>query len=187
VSYGWLGRDLNQPPCVEGITFDPYMPTRREEYALVARTLKAIGGAGDRMVLDAATGFTPHQHVLPYIIANCGWTCLAIDSNPETLKMPWHPMVYRLEMDITRIDLMGPFQAVTCISVLEHCPPEVQLTFAAAASQLVPVGGTLIITADEADPEIIPNVFPEFDFGKRVDDPAIQLNPRVGFGVGIRR
>ena len=186
MSFGWLGRDRNQPPCVEGITFDPYMPTRREEYSLVARTIKALGGAGDRMVWDAASGFTPHQHVLPYIVAQCGWTCMATDLNPATLDMPKHPRVYRLVQPMEDTNLIGPFEVVACISVLEHVEPHIREGFARQAARLCPKGGTLIVTADEVEPDILISLFPEFDFGARAAEPAEQMSPRVAFCVGKR-
>ena len=80
--------------------------------------LECLARVRPRTVLDVGTGTTSWPHLL----RNCGFVVTAIDN----VRDYWdRQMVNRhwtvLDVDITKVkEFHGPFDAVTCISVVEH-------------------------------------------------------------------
>ena len=148
MAHGWLPCNDALSWTIHGVAVAPETRTRREEYHWVASVLNALGSG--LHVLDAATGYVPGWHMMPYIAAACGHRVTAVDSNPTTVQMPAHPSVERAVMNISKLDYPDDsFDAVLCISTLEH------MDIADAATivkELLRVTrGPIILTADKAD------------------------------------
>lgn len=187
MAYGWLAKNPDLPPKVLGVSFDRDLPTRREEYHLVAKVLEKVSNFAG-LILDAGTGYIPNWHVAPYIAAALGFSTFAVDTNPLHMEMPPHPKVLRSVQSMTKIAVdKRAFDAILSISVIEHCPDEVRAAFAKEAARLAKPGAVLLVTADEFDPELLVSTFPEFDFGTRTSDPTTHLSPRVAYAYGTRR
>jgi len=94
-----------------------------------------------RTVLDVGTGTT----ALPALLRNCGCLVTAIDNVRDYWPQGMHNRHYHvLDDDIASPRVAGPFDLITCISVLEHVKDPaaaVQGMFA-----LVRPGGHLIFT-----------------------------------------
>jgi len=106
-------------------------------------------------VLDVGPGTT----AWPRILHGCGFQTTAIDKMRD--YWPWG-MVNRhwkvLEVDITDLKgFHGPFDAVTCISVIEHI--EDHETAVRNMLSLLAPGGQLIITTPYNHSESCPNVY----------------------------
>jgi ubiquinone/menaquinone biosynthesis C-methylase UbiE len=146
--HGWLTKVDALPWEVEGIPVDPATRTRREEYHWAAERLRAQPAAS-MTLLDAATGYVPGWHQLPYIAAAQGWLVNTIDIDHRTLHMPAHPLVKRELGDLLGLPYPdNSFDVVACISVLEHLSASDREV---AAAELVRVARhALILTADES-------------------------------------
>lgn len=182
--YGWLAKRPELPAELEGVQFDPEMPTRREEFNLAAEVASTLCG---RVAFDAGCGHTPERHVLAEILGKLGYFVLAMDTDPLVFEMPPALNVLRLcgPMELARLP-PETFDLVTCISVLEHCPLEVIMRFGQQAAKIVKKGGMVVLTADEAYPEALVLAFPDFNFGEKAPDPETHLSPRVGYAVGVK-
>jgi SAM-dependent methyltransferase len=177
-AHGSLGRDSFRGP-IEGVTFDTSLPTRNEEYGLLARVFRAEQPC---FVVDAGTGYIPEWHVAPYILRNLGHPVLAIDNEPAHMHMPSDPAINRVLGDMTDIPAAdGTVDAVVCISVLEHCSADVRAAFAAEAHRILRSDGLLFITADDFDPDSWSALLPGFDCGLRRDIGGEPLVPTVSY------
>jgi hypothetical protein len=165
---------------VEGLPF----ATRSEEYWWLSTVLeKAPRG----LVVDAATGFNAEIHVVPYILGNMGFSVLAIDGNPETVKMPLHHQVFRCCGDIA---FSPPHfhdfaDYWVCISTFEHMPAEIQRGTIVGAKRFLRSGGYVLVTTDENEPSDL-NGFLEaagFEIGPLVEHKGEMLEPRVSWGI----
>lgn len=179
--HGWLVRDAELSWTVMDVPVDPATRTRREEYWWAAEALQALDEE-HQTLLDAATGYVPGWHMMPYIAANCGYLVHAVDIDPRHMAMPAHPLVKREMADIAHMKQFPDeaFDVVACISVLEHLG---EAERERAAAELVRVARrALIITADDAPwlPELF-SKFERLDLGVEVPTPAacIHLSPRV--------
>lgn len=183
--FGWLARDPDAPNVVEGVEFDGTLPTRREEYNLLANAARH-----DRDVAwDAATGFIPNWHVAPYILAKLGYFVYATDHNPEHMAMPAHPEVKRFLHDLNDPVPIedGGVDLTCCISVLEHVHHATRASFAREAARVTYPGGLLVVTADDFDPVLLAAYFSDdFDVGELHPDQSEHLTPRVGYVIGRR-
>ena len=116
---------------------------RAVEYAFALEQLAALY---PRTVLDVGPGKT----AFPHLLWSCGFSVTAIDKNED----PWsallqHGSLYNRHFDVTTDDitstsLQSRFDAITCISVLEHIPDHdtaMQQMFS-----LLEQGGHLILT-----------------------------------------
>lgn len=183
-SYGILGKDASLQPVVHGVQFDPELPTRREEYHLVARVAEAVDGWH---AWDAGTGFIASWHVAPYILSALNWAVDATDVNAAHLAMPADRKVTRYMRDMVEPPPAAHYDLVISISVLEHVTPEVRTAFSAHVADVTRRGDVLLVTADEVDPVGLCCMFtPAFDFGERVPDPVEYLTPSVSFCIGRR-
>ncbi len=117
--------------------------------------LECLARVRPRTVLDVGTGTT----AWPHLLRNCGFVVAAHDN----VRDYWdHQMVNRhwtvLNVDITKPkDFRGPFDAVTCISVMEHIVDH-ENAVRNMLHVLAP-GGQLIITTPYNHREYCPNVY----------------------------
>jgi SAM-dependent methyltransferase len=127
-------------------------------------TLAALGRFRPKTVLDVGTGTS----AWPHLLSSCGYVVTAIDN----VRDYWpNGMVNRhwqvLDNDIrTGAGLSGQFDAITCISVLEHIAES-----AAAMRQMFALlrpGGILILTCPYSHRIYSPNVLTRADnpYGK---------------------
>ena len=124
---------------------------RPVEFAFVFRCLAEFAPT---TVLDVGTGHTS----LPHLIRNCGPVVTAIDNVTDywpkgMVNRHW----YIEDDDIRAPKITGPFDMITCVSVLEHVVP----ADAAVASmfKLVRPGGHVIITTPFHAPDYVPDVY----------------------------
>jgi SAM-dependent methyltransferase len=117
--------------------------------------LDCLARVRPKSILDVGTGTTAWPHVM----RTCGFVVTAIDNVRDywdrwTVNRHWTV----LDVDITRPEgIHGPFDAVTCISVMEHI-----VDHEAAMRnmlQLLAPGGLLILTTPYSHREPCPNVY----------------------------
>ncbi len=117
--------------------------------------LEVLGEHRPKTVLDVGTGTT----AFPHLLRTCGFVVTAIDN----VKDYWPAgMVNRhwtvLDVDITAPGrLGGPFDAITCISVLEHIREHE--TAVANMLRLLAPGGVLVLTCPYNDQQYHPDVY----------------------------
>lgn len=175
--HGWLAAQPALGWTIEGIAIDPTTRTRNVEYAWAAEQLRASATGGAATLLDAASGYVPGWHMLPYIAAQIGYLVVASDLDERSLVMPPHPSIARVIDDITAISADDKsFDVVTCISVLEHMGRE---HAEMAAKELCRVARMrVIVTADEAP--WLPDLFaPHAALGHADTFEGTHLNPTV--------
>lgn len=124
---------------------------RPVEYAFLFRE---VARRPPRSILDVGTGMT----ALPHLLRTCGAVVTAIDNVRDfwpsgMVNRHWHV----LDEDIRAPHVRGPFDLITCISVLEHIPEHGAAV--AAMLALLPPGGRLLITAPYTDHAYCPNVY----------------------------
>lgn len=127
-------------------------PFRRVEYSFLLDALLDRLKPGDRF-LDAGAGVTP----LAYVMAGRGLHAEACDRNErviQELKRLDMSQVYGASVDYSVQDLCAlsfpaaSFDAVSCVSVLEHIPaPEDQKAIQELVRVIKP-GGLLVLTVD---------------------------------------
>jgi SAM-dependent methyltransferase len=87
---------------------------RAVEYAFALRALAAVGPG---TVLDVGSGTT----AWPHLLSTCGFRITAIDEMRSYWKEPIFNRHYHvIQNDITKPNVKSRFDAVTCISTLEH-------------------------------------------------------------------
>jgi 2-polyprenyl-3-methyl-5-hydroxy-6-metoxy-1,4-benzoquinol methylase len=132
--------------------------------------LQALGENRPSTVLDVGTGTT----AWPHLLRNCGYVVTAIDNVrdywPEGMvNRHWHV----LDVDIVNPDSRIPekYEAITCISVLEHIEDHTRAVRNMVA--LLKTGGLLILTTPFSHDNAHPNVYTRADalYGK--DSPFI--------------
>ena len=130
------------------------------EFSFLFRQLSSLY---PRKVLDVGTGTTS----LPHLLRHCGFLVTAVDN----IKDYWPSgLVNRhfhvLNDDITKTKLDGSFDAVTCISVLEH----IERSDDAVSNmlRLLRPGGHLIMTFPFNEGQYVRNVYdlPESSYGQ---------------------
>lgn len=114
------------------------MNERPAEYAFA---LEALMAAAPETVLDVGPGASSWPHLL----SNCGFRTTAIDKVEGYWTGLYANRHYRvIRDDVTRPTIPGSFDAITCLSVLEHVPDH------AAAMRgmfsLLRQGGHLVLT-----------------------------------------
>jgi ubiquinone/menaquinone biosynthesis C-methylase UbiE len=180
LSSGWLSvrDDIVRDDSWFGVHLQPDLPTRWEEFDL-ARTFAKQLKPG--RAWDAGTGVTANQHILPMILAGMGWDVVASDIDPRTLEMPSHPNVTREVGDLTYPPYPdSSFDAVFCISTLEHLRDSDREMFMKQADRVLKPGGVICITADELAPAWLLGRLPGYHHGERVAD-GVDLSPAVSF------
>lgn len=181
-SHGWLAArtDIIRDDSWFGVHLQPDLSTRWEEFTLARGVAAALTTS---RAWDAGTGVTPHQHILPMILGPMGWLVVAQDKNPETLGLPHHPNVVRVVGNMTKPYFANEsFDAIFCISTLEHMEPEQRVEFLVQANRTLKRGGILCLTMDELDPRWFVKILDTFDCGEYVDTDT-HLSPRVSYVI----
>ena len=124
---------------------------RPVEFAFLFRCLAQLA---PKTVLDVGTGNT----AVPYMIRNCGPVVTAIDNVTDywpagMVNRHWHVV----DDDIRHPRIAGPFDMVTCISVLEHIVPADKAV--GSMLRLLHPGGHLVLTTPFHAPDYVPNVY----------------------------
>ncbi len=135
------------------------------EYGYLFRQLTRIEG---KTILDVGTGTT----ALPHVLRTCGYIVTAIDN----FKDYWTSGIINRHWWVVNDNILnpqtdGPFDVVTCISVLEHITDHVQAV--TNISRLLKPGGHLIVSIPYNENKYLSNVYsrPEASYGK--DNPYI--------------
>lgn len=124
---------------------------RPVEFAFVFRHLAAICPA---TILDVGTGTT----ALPHLMRNCGCVVTAADNVRDYWPSGIVNRHYHvINDDITSTRLAGPFDLITCVSVLEH----IQTPDDAVRNMfsLLKPGGHLILTFPYNESNYVKNVY----------------------------
>lgn len=135
---------------------------RPVEYAFV---LKALSEFYPKSILDVGTG----QSALPHLLRTCGFLVTAIDNIEDYWPSGMRNRHYHvLNDDITNPMISTTFDAVTCISVLEHIN-----NHAAAVKnmfRLLKKDGYLLLTCPYSEKKYIENVYalPGSSYGQNV-------------------
>lgn len=133
---------------------------RPVEFAFVFRKLAEIY---PKTILDVGTGTT----ALPHLMANCGFLVTATDNVRDYWPQGMTNRHYHvIDDDITATRLTGPFDLITCVSVLEHIERSddaVRNMF-----RLLRPGGHLVLTMPYTESEYVRNVYdlPGSSYGK---------------------
>jgi SAM-dependent methyltransferase len=133
---------------------------RPVEFAFVFRHLSRIY---PRTILDVGSG----QSALPHLMQKSGFVVTAVDNVRDYWrKGMFNRHFHVLHDDITKSSLTGPFDLITCISVLEH----IEASAAAMRNmfRLLPPGGHLILTCPYSERSYVRNVYelPGSSYGK---------------------
>lgn len=174
MAHGWLARNDALGWVVEGVDISPATRTRNVEYRWAADQLMPKNGI---TLLDAASGYVPGWHMLPYIAQKLGYITVAVDIDERYKQMPPAHSVKRETGDITSMRFAdASFDVVACISTLEHLSPADQ---ALAARELCRIArNKVIVTADEAP--WLPELFlPYLVIGDQWDFAGDHLSPPV--------
>jgi SAM-dependent methyltransferase len=127
--------------------------------------LQALAEKRPQTVLDVGTGTA----AWPHLLRNCGYVVTAIDNVrdywPEGMvNRHWHVLDGDITKEITAA--LGKYEAITCISVLEHIKDHVAAVRNMVA--LLKPGGLLILTTPFSYSNPDPNVYMRRDalYGK---------------------
>jgi SAM-dependent methyltransferase len=124
---------------------------RSVEYAFVFRQVTRYQ---PRAILDVGTGIT----ALPHLLRTCGAVVTALDNVRDYWPAGMVNRHWRvLDQDIRAPRLRGPFDLITCVSVLEHIA-EHQKAVEGMLGLLAP-GGHLVISAPYNERNYCPNVY----------------------------
>ena len=121
------------------------------EFAFLLRQLVA---AWPKTVLDVGTGLTS----LPHLLRTCGFIVTATDNIEDYWPSGMVNRHYHIvNDDITKSSLAGSYDAITCISVLEH----IQASREAVRSmyKLLSPGGRLVLTCPYNERKYAKNVY----------------------------
>ena len=131
-------------------------PFRKLEYSLALDVLEKHLKPGDQY-LDAGSGATP----LGYILAERGIKATAVDGNPRLINdlIAFRPQdVYGSNVNLEYQDLThityadNTFDAVSCISVVEHIPAPFDQVAINEMLRVLKPGGVFILTLDYRPP-----------------------------------
>jgi 2-polyprenyl-3-methyl-5-hydroxy-6-metoxy-1,4-benzoquinol methylase len=150
-----------------------FAPTERGiELAFLFRHLVAVW---PRTVLDVGTGRT----ALPQVIRSCGPVVTAIDNVRDYWSAGMVNRHYHvIDDDIRRSRLAGPYDLVTCLSVLEHIPEHLEAV--RSMVRLLRPGGHLVLSFPYTERSYVPNVYALADSSVREKFPfATQSFSRV--------
>jgi 2-polyprenyl-3-methyl-5-hydroxy-6-metoxy-1,4-benzoquinol methylase len=131
--------------------------------------LRCLASTQPRRVLDVGTGTT----AWPHLLRNCGYVVRAIDN----VRDYWPSGMVNRHWVVEDVDILRPdgfseqFDAITCISVIEHIEDHVRA--AATMARLLKPGGTLVLTTPYSHHHPFPNVYKHPDATWKVDLPYI--------------
>lgn len=161
-AYRMLGRWFLRPLLRREARAEPRNP-RNERPVEYAFAFRCIAKLAPRDVLDVGSGMSSWPHLL----SHCGLRVTAIDEVRHYWKSGFFNRHYQvLDDDITRPNLRGQFDLVTCISVLEHIPDH------AAAMRgmlgMLKPGGHLILTVPYNEGQYLADAYsrPDASYGK---------------------
>ena len=174
LDYGWLRYDPSLPDEIAGHLIPRVeTKTRVEEYHFVRNLILMEHPA---RLLDAAAGYVPEWHKLPLILADSVPRLLidAYDMNPLSLEMPKHDRVSRILGQIEHLHLADSlYDAIVCISTLEHVASSVARAFICEAARVAQPNALIILTADNyvgISPEFLRDLIsPYFNTGRSDD------------------
>jgi 2-polyprenyl-3-methyl-5-hydroxy-6-metoxy-1,4-benzoquinol methylase len=127
--------------------------------------LQMLGEIRPRSVLDVGTGTT----AWPHLLKNCGYVVTAIDN----VRDYWPEGMVNRHWAVLDVDIVNPdrrvsekYEAITCISVLEHIEEHTRAVRNMVA--LLKTGGLLILTTPFSHDNPHPNVYTHADalYGK---------------------
>ncbi len=124
------------------------------EYRFALQALASYHGIG---VLDVGTGLT----AWPHLLRTCGYTVTAIDN----VRDYWPNGIVNRHWDVLDVDISDPdqqklkeqYQAITCLSVLEHI--EAHVLAMQNIVKLLKTGGMLVLTTPFSYFAPHPNVY----------------------------
>jgi SAM-dependent methyltransferase len=153
--------------------------------------LQVLGENHPKSVLDVGTGTT----AWPHLLRNCGYVVTAIDN----VRDYWPEGMVNRHWTVLDLDILDPkdklakdFEAITCISVLEHIEDHARAM--QNMVRLLATGGVLILTTPYSHHHHHPNVYrhPEALYGQ--DAPYIcrsssepELNQWLASGLALER
>ena len=133
-----------------------HAPRRNERAVEYQFVFSSLIHTAANTVLDVGTGDT----ALPHLLRTCGCHVTAIDNVDDfwptgMINRHW----YVLKDDIREPKVKGPFDLITCISVIEHIEDHVS-AIKGMVSLLAP-HGHLVLTTPYTEQRTIPNVYAE--------------------------
>ncbi len=137
----------------------------RERPIEFAFALRALADARPKTVLDVGTGTT----AWPHLLRNCGFVVTAVDN----VRDFWPEGMINRHWTILDVDIVNGadalterYDAITCISVLEHIEDHAKAV--ANMAHLLAPGGILILTTPYSAQHPYPNVYehPDAVYGK---------------------
>jgi SAM-dependent methyltransferase len=138
---------------------------RTREYEFALRSLLRVR---PNTVLDVGTGSSSWPHLL----STCGYRVTAVDDFGSFWTSPLlNRHFHVLRQDITRPDLGRRFDAVTCISVLEHIPDH--RAAMRGMFELLDPGGHLVLTVPYNERRYVANAYAEPGAGYGQNAPYI--------------
>jgi SAM-dependent methyltransferase len=117
--------------------------------------LRALRDHRPKTVLDIGTGTT----AWPHLLRNCGFVVEAIDN----VRDYWPTGMVNRHWPVTDVDILKPtglrdgWEAITCISVLEHIADHE--TAVSNMARLLAPGGKLVLTTPYSEHNPYPNVY----------------------------
>jgi 2-polyprenyl-3-methyl-5-hydroxy-6-metoxy-1,4-benzoquinol methylase len=122
-----------------------------------------------KTVLDVGTGTT----ALPHLLRNCGFHVTAIDNVRDYWSAGtfFNRHYHVIDDDIRQSSLSGPFDYITCISVLEHIPEHDRAID--SMFRLLSVGGHLALTFPYNEQQYIENAYKLPDAGYGQSEPYV--------------
>ena len=117
-------------------------------------TFKSLGTVQPTTVLDVGTGLT----ALPSLLRTCGFVVTAIDNVHDY----WPQGLFNRHWFVHDADITGPaldrrFDAVVCVSVIEHISDH--LAAVRGMLRALRPGGYLVITCPYSEHRYVPNVY----------------------------
>ena len=130
--------------------------------------LRCLWRTSPRTVLDVGSGYSPWPALLRY----CGCVVTAIDSAEGYWGSPvFNRHFYIINDDITKPNLSGSFDLITCISTLEHIPNHQDAV--RGMFGLLKPGGHLVLTFPYNESRYVGNVYQLPGAGYGQDKPYI--------------
>lgn len=184
---GWLSRAPADLDTLEGYQIKrDIWPTRFEEYAKIVDVLRTLPPG---IMLDAASGYDPEIHRLPYMAEALGWYTVTVDTDPRTLQVPAGTKMIRWVNDIKALWRWygADFDVWTCVSTLEHIDMlEHQMIVLDNALRVLRPGGLALLTVDMMAPARLNGLLAAagFETGPVASVPdGDHLTPRVAWAV----
>lgn len=165
--YNSIGR-LYLAPVLNYESRIPLFAHRNERVFEYGFALKSLADDYPVDILDVGSG----KSSWPHLLANCGFHVTAIDKIDGYWRSGFFNRHFKIiSDDITAPKLINQFDAITCISVLEHIPDHSAAI--KGISKLLKPGGLLILSFPYDEYDSIENVYEHPDAGYGQDAPYI--------------